>query len=101
MLIATIVPLAVSIPVSWFTYSMQLRLSEAQLRFEWLSKRDDLTAALNKRHFLEAAQGIMRGARNTDAGMSLLFVDLDYFKKINDRYGHLASDACSRWLLIN
>ncbi len=58
--------------------------------FEILSKKDNLTSLYNDRYFYsqltkEAARSIKRG---TD--LSLIFMDLDRFKEVNDSYGHLA-----------
>ncbi|MEA2984282.1 MAG: hypothetical protein QOD94_536 [Alphaproteobacteria bacterium] len=54
---------------------------------------DQLTGLLNRRGFLERARlMIARGARKNDR-LSVLMLDLDHFKRINDRFGHAAGDA--------
>ena len=55
---------------------------------------DSLTGLANRRRFSEAlAQEWLRAARE-QAPLSLLLLDVDHFKQFNDRYGHLAGDAC-------
>jgi diguanylate cyclase (GGDEF)-like protein/PAS domain S-box-containing protein len=62
-------------------------------RLERLASTDDLTGALNRRRFLAlVAEEIDRSQRYGRA-LSLLMLDLDHFKAVNDSYGHLAGDA--------
>ncbi|MCY0146281.1 diguanylate cyclase [Hoeflea sp. G2-23] len=53
---------------------------------------DGLTGALNRRRFFELATIEIGRARREEAPMSLLLLDADHFKKINDRDGHAAGD---------
>jgi two-component system cell cycle response regulator len=55
--------------------------------------RDGLTRLFNKRYFLERLDAELKFARRHETGVSLLILDLDHFKKINDDHGHLAGDA--------
>ena len=57
------------------------------------SVRDVLTGCYNRRHALEVMDAELRRARRSHMPVSLLMFDLDHFKEINDRYGHLAGDA--------
>jgi len=52
-----------------------------------------LTSLLNRRGFLEAAEALMAGNKASLAPVSMLAFDLDYFKSINDRFGHKMGDA--------
>jgi diguanylate cyclase (GGDEF)-like protein len=53
---------------------------------------DELTGVTNRRRFLELARQRMREAEASGQALSLLMVDVDYFKQINDTYGHLRGD---------
>jgi diguanylate cyclase (GGDEF)-like protein len=53
---------------------------------------DGLTQAYNRRYFLEVIEREFYRARRTGRPLSVLMVDVDLFKKINDNYGHLAGD---------
>ncbi|MBL0212663.1 MAG: diguanylate cyclase [Myxococcales bacterium] len=59
--------------------------------------RDPLTRLFNKRYFLDRLDSELKFARRHEASVSLLMLDLDHFKKVNDTHGHLAGDA----VLIN
>lgn len=57
------------------------------------SVRDSLTGCYNKAHGLEVLDGEIRRARRSKQPLSLIMFDLDNFKAINDKYGHLCGDA--------
>ncbi len=61
-------------------------------QMEQLSITDGLTQLYNHRHFHEHLGREISAARRTGTGLSLILVDLDDFKKLNDRYGHAAGD---------
>jgi diguanylate cyclase (GGDEF)-like protein len=74
-----------------FTYQdkldemFQRQMSESALR-------DGLTKAFNKRYFAERLESEYLYAVRHDAPMSLMFLDIDHFKRINDVHGHPAGD---------
>ncbi len=59
-----------------------------------LATIDGLTGLANRRHFDEVLEREWERARRDGAALSLLLIDVDHFKKYNDRYGHQAGDAC-------
>lgn len=67
------------------------RKHEDELRA--LSLVDDLTGINNRRGFLTLAQQQIKHARRNKRELVLLFVDIDDFKSINDRYGHQQGDV--------
>jgi diguanylate cyclase (GGDEF)-like protein len=54
--------------------------------------RDGLTKLFNKRYFMERLDSELKFAQRHETALSLLMLDLDHFKKINDTQGHLAGD---------
>jgi diguanylate cyclase (GGDEF)-like protein len=57
------------------------------------SRQDALTGSFNRTHAIETLEGELRRARRSRTPFSLLMFDLDHFKEINDRFGHLCGDA--------
>lgn len=55
---------------------------------------DGLTGLFNRRYFNDALEKEWAFAKRTSKSVSLLLLDIDYYKKFNDTYGHLAGDDC-------
>lgn len=58
-----------------------------------LSIRDELTGLYNRRFFTEQASNLLLRAKRYHEPLTLIFVDLDNFKLINDQFSHLAGDS--------
>lgn len=63
-----------------------------------LATKDALTGLRNRRYFLEGAETEFARARRHGRGFSLLIIDADHFKRVNDTYGHAAGDRCLQGL---
>jgi GGDEF domain-containing protein len=86
-----------------------LRSINAQLRHELaaiksreaetkkIADRDDLTGLYNRRRMLEMLEAAICDAVQQDLHVGLLFIDLNGFKAVNDKYGHAAGDICCRY----
>ena len=57
------------------------------------SVRDALTGCFNRRHSMEVLDAELRRARRSRITFSVVMFDLDHFKEVNDRFGHLCGDA--------
>jgi diguanylate cyclase (GGDEF)-like protein len=68
------------------------RLIELQHQLEQEAHTDALTGCVNRRHFLELAQLELARAHRHGEDVSLLMLDLDHFKEINDLHGHPVGD---------
>jgi len=73
------------------------QLGDAHARLRETSQRDGLTGLHTRTYFSERFENLLVQARRSDELVSLLMIDLDNFKAINDRYGHLTGDECLRW----
>ena len=60
--------------------------------FERQAQTDSLTGICNRRHFSALGQRELSRIRRQNGALSALALDIDYFKRINDRYGHHAGD---------
>jgi diguanylate cyclase (GGDEF)-like protein len=76
--------------------SLQERLREMQRKLEEQSITDGLTNLKNRRFFDERLSEEFRRAQRYGDYLSLIMVDLDHFKQVNDRFGHPAGDAVLR-----
>jgi len=72
----------------------QERLREARDRLEVLSLEDGLTKVGNRRYFDRMLDVEWNRTVRTQDGISLILIDIDHFKKLNDREGHPAGDRC-------
>jgi diguanylate cyclase (GGDEF)-like protein len=72
--------------------AFQNRLTEANARLRDMSCHDPLTGIWNARAFNETSEQVIREALRYGTPFSVLFIDLDHFKSVNDRYGHEAGD---------
>ena len=69
-------------------------LGEKNGKLEILAREDGLTGLANRRHFNEVLDAEIKRALRTHQFLSLILCDVDYFKKYNDQYGHVAGDKC-------
>ncbi len=63
-----------------------------QMHFMRLSQKDGLTGIANRPHFIDRAGQLLELGRKNEQELCVVLCDLDYFKAINDRYGHAAGD---------
>ena len=67
-------------------------LRQSHERLKHLSEIDPLTNIPNRRHFFDQLEIDLERAKRYSSPMSLAMIDLDFFKKVNDTYGHLVGD---------
>lgn len=84
--------------MSLFARQVAAALQNASLLEEVrrLAVTDDLTGLYNRRSFFEQAEREFRRAQRSRQPLSALILDVDYFKQVNDQYGHLVGDAVLR-----
>ncbi|MBC7206241.1 MAG: diguanylate cyclase [Methyloversatilis sp.] len=76
--------------------ALRKRLSVANRLLREQASRDGLTGLSNRRHMDLTLDLAWSEARESGRPFALLMLDIDHFKKYNDRYGHLAGDDCLR-----
>jgi two-component system chemotaxis response regulator CheY len=72
--------------------SLELSLREARDRYAHQASHDPLTGLLNRLAISNHVQAELSRATRTDTSLSLALIDIDHFKQVNDRYGHLVGD---------
>jgi diguanylate cyclase (GGDEF)-like protein len=69
-----------------------MQTERADFTAKQLASTDPLTGAYNRRTFLELIEKELSRARRFELPVSLVMLDIDHFKRINDTHGHLAGD---------
>ena len=72
--------------------NLESELRKSEKRYRSMASFDPLTHLYNRRHFYNLAEIEFERAIRYDHPLSVLMIDLDHFKQINDRYGHLIGD---------
>jgi diguanylate cyclase len=81
-------------------YSSGRRLREAYKRIEELAELDELTGSFNRRSIMRMLEDEIHRAHRIKTPCSIALIDLDWFKRINDAYGHPTGDEVLRTFAI-
>lgn len=77
----------------WHGMTMDISLlKETELSLHKLAMTDGLTQWYNRRHFMEIGEKMFEQAKRQQNRLSMLMFDIDYFKTVNDNYGHPKGD---------
>lgn len=67
-------------------------LEEKNIELDTLANYDALTGLSNRRHFMTITEAYIKMAEIDQSTFAFMFIDLDYFKQVNDKYGHKTGD---------
>jgi len=81
--------------IAFITLAM-LWLWRSRLRFRRMARHDGLTGVFNREHFFAETGHVLRRQHRTRAGVCLVVMDIDHFKRVNDTHGHVAGDEVLR-----
>ncbi len=68
------------------------KLEDAVSKLDRLARTDRLTGAFNRGHIMEVLEAEIERTRRSDVAFSFIILDVDFFKKFNDTFGHQAGD---------
>lgn len=74
-------------------WRMVTNLHDAKDKLEYQASHDELTGLYNRRHMLKEMERELNQTMRYKVPFSLVLIDLDHFKRVNDTYGHAAGDA--------
>lgn len=95
--IAIILPLTVIFLMLIFSYIIKYVLKSRDFEYQYrLATTDGLTELYNHRYFQEQMIMQLEQSKRYDTGFSLILIDIDFFKKFNDLFGHQSGDAVLR-----
>ncbi|MCZ6643323.1 MAG: GGDEF domain-containing protein [Gammaproteobacteria bacterium] len=97
-LVAAMISLFVALPTTYFMGHMIYQLSISQADLRRLAETDDLTGLTNRRSFFKRAKHRLDAAQAIGSPIALLVIDADYFKQLNDTYGHATGDAALKFI---
>ena len=78
--------------IYYFINRLLRKINEAQRKLVELATIDDLTQLYNRRYFFERFNQEMERAKRYQRPLSCVILDIDFFKHVNDTYGHLSGD---------
>ena len=81
-------------------YNRSFELKAANKRIEELAELDELTGSFNRRCIMRMLEDEIARARRSNTLCSMALIDLDWFKRINDAYGHPTGDEVLRTFAI-
>ncbi len=92
LLYCIVIPALVAPIVSYAAIRLLHELEVAERKLRQLASKDSLTGLGTRRHFLELAEWAMEKSRRSGQPTSMLMMDADHFKQINDTFGHAVGD---------
>jgi len=75
--------------------------ARAEEELKRLATTDSLTTLWNRHYFMDKGTYEVNQAQNTKQPLTLLFIDIDHFKQINDSYGHSVGDEALKYMAVN
>ncbi|UTW13895.1 diguanylate cyclase [Marinobacterium rhizophilum] len=82
--------------IGYSAYRFALAANEQRKQLEIVSRTDGLSGLFNRQHWEQRVAEAFASNQKDQSAYSLLMLDIDYFKQVNDRFGHVAGDDVIR-----
>ncbi|MCF8177981.1 MAG: GGDEF domain-containing protein [Sulfuritalea sp.] len=96
--IAIAAPIIIAPSIGWYLIGLMMRIHQLEEEARAIATFDMLTGLLTRRAFLNNCESAFQIARRNKSPLSVIYVDLDNFKQLNDTYGHGGGDEVLRFL---
>lgn len=93
VIVAITAPLLIASLVTWYLFSLIADISAQEKKMRELATYDHLSQCLSKKVFLDQVTKAIENTKEMGSSFALLMIDIDFFKKINDKFGHVAGDC--------
>ena len=80
------------------TWRLVIDLDAAKLRLDWLASTDELTGLRNRRAMRKRLEEEYERSNRLGESLCIIMLDVDYFKRINDTWGHPCGDYVLKWV---
>lgn len=87
-----------TLAVAFNNYTLVRKVQKQNLALDEMSRRDYLTGLYSRGHWQATAEEALRQHQASGSPMTLILIDADHFKSVNDRYGHATGDDVMRAL---
>lgn len=94
--VTVVIPAIVAPPIVYLAMSLLCELDRAEERLQQISVTDELTRVFNRRYLLHVIGIAFSRSRRYGEELSILMMDIDHFKSVNDVHGHHAGDQALR-----
>jgi diguanylate cyclase (GGDEF)-like protein len=96
LLVTGIISFVVAAPITYYILEQKRKLAKLSRELAFMASIDQMSGLLNRTSFIHAIKENLHTPKGAATGGSFLFVDIDNFKSLNDRFGHSVGDDAIR-----
>ena len=92
LVLTALITVIVAFPIAWLFFDQHVKVQRLAHELRVASQTDPLTHLANRREFIASVGAALSGSDRPEGAGTVLFIDADHFKRINDTYGHGVGD---------